>query len=247
MDELRQNETRIATLIDTETDCQVFSDVEIANSKREEAKKKLFNIVEIKPEKKVLPKQSISFEKEVFVNEELNPVVEPETNLESLPEIEPEIEENIEEESETATEQYLEKEIEEETQQIEKKLQRKKIVYEDKKKPSIKLRLKLATCAIVCILTCLGGWAIYNAVEIKTLTGEAQAKNAQYNINVVKVISNTSKLDDLTNPNSITNLDELEKADIVQIIPKDKTLPQTIEKQSNWFDRVCNWLSNLFK
>ena len=102
-------------------------------------------------------------------------------------------------------------------------------------------------CAVVCILTCLGGWAIYNATQIKTLTAEAEAKSYQYQINVITVASNISKLDDLTNPNSITNLEELEKANIVEIIPRETVAPQVIEKQSNWFDRVCNWLSNLFK
>ncbi len=247
-----------------DTDYQTFSDEKKSTEKREEAKRKLFNFVEPKSEKKVLPKQSISLNKEVFENEEVENV-EPKNEIKffSQTEIEPEkiIEENIEENIEKnieddiadEIEQEPEMEIEQQTEyeddivQEEKRLQRKKIVYENQKKPSIKLRLKLAICAIALVLTCLGGWAIYNAVEIKTLTGEAQAKNAEYNISVMKVIKTTSKLDDLTNPNSITNLDELESANIVQIIPKEKVSPKTIEKQSNWFDRVCNWLSNLFK
>ena len=242
MDEQKQRETRIATLIDT--DYQTFSDEKKSTEKREEAKRKLFNFVEPKSEKKVLPKQSISLSKEVFENEEVKNVKpEKEIKFFSQTDIEPKkiIEDNIANEIEQQTE--LEGDIAEE----EKRLQRKKVVYENQKKPSLKLRLKLAICAIALVLTCLGGWAIYNAVEIKTLTGEAQAKNAEYNISVMKVIKTTSKLDDLTNPNSITNLDELESANIVQIIPKEKVSPKTIEKQSNWFDRLCNWLSNLFK
>ncbi len=227
-----------------DTDYQTFSDEKKSTEKREEAKRKLFNFVEPKSEKKVLPKQSISLSKEVFENEEIKNL-EPEKEIKffSQTEIEPKkiIEEDIANEIEQQTE--LEGDIAEE----EKRLQRKKVVYKNQKKPSLKLRLKLAICAIALVLTCLGGWAIYNAVEIKTLTGEAQAKNAEYNISVMKVIKTTSKLDDLTNPNSITNLDELESANIVQIIPKEKVSPKTIEKQSNWFDRLCNWLSNLFK
>ena len=258
MDEQKQRETRIATLIDT--DYQTFSDEKKSTEKREEAKRKLFNFVEPKSEKKVLPKQSISLSKEVFENEEVKNVEpEKEINFFSQTEIEPkkiiedDIVNEIEQEPEFEIEQESEFEIEQQTEyeddlaQEEKRLQRKKVVYENQKKPSLKLRLKLAICAIALVLTCLGGWAIYNAVEIKTLTGEAQAKNAEYNINVMKVIRTTSKLDDLTNPNSITNLDELESANVVQIIPKEKASPKTIEKQSNWFDRLCNWLSNLFK
>ena len=250
MDEQKQRETRIATLIDT--GYQTFSDEKKSTEKREEAKRKLFNFVEPKSEKKVLPKQSISLSKEVFENEEVKNVKpEKEIKFFSQTEIEPkkinedDIVNEIEQEPEFEIEQQTE--YEDDLAQEEKRLQRKKIVYENQKKPSLKLRLKLAICAIVLVLTCLGGWAIYNAVEIKTLTGEAQAKNAEYNINVMKVIRTTSKLDDLTNPNSITNLDELESANVVQIIPKEKASPKTIEKQSNWFDRLCNWLSNLFK
>ena len=244
MDEQKQNETRIATLIDT--DYQTFSDEKKSAEKREEAKRKLFNFVESKSEKKVLPKQSISLNKEVFTNEEMEKEKpEKEIKFFSQNEIEANIEPEKEVEKEIETEDQPE--YEENVAQEENRLQRKKIVYENQKKPSIKLRLKLAICAVALVLTCLGGWAIYNAVEIKTLTGEAQAKNAEYNISVMKVIRTTSKLDDLTNPNSITNLDELESANIVQMIPKEKSLPKTIEKQSNWFDRVCNWLSNLFK
>lgn len=258
MDEQKQREIRIATLIDT--DYQTFSDEKKSTEKREEAKRKLFNFVEPKSEKKVLPKQSISLSKEVFDNEEIKNV-EPEKEIKffSQTEIEPKkiieenIEENIEDDIVSEIEQEPEFEIEQQTElegniaEEEKRLQHKKVVYENQKKPSLKLRLKLAICAIALVLTCLGGWAIYNAVEIKTLIGEAQAKNAEYNINVMKVIKTTSKLDDLTNPNSITNLDELESANIVHIIPKEKASPRTIEKQSNWFDRLCNWLSNLFK
>ena len=250
MDEQKQRETRIATLIDA--DYQTFSDEKKSTEKREEAKRKLFNFVEPKSEKKVLPKQSISLSKEVFENEEVKNV-KPEKEIKFFSQTEIEPKKIIEDDIVNEIEQEPEFEIEQQTEceddlaQEEKRLQRKKVVYENQKKPSLKLRLKLAICAIALVLTCLGGWAIYNAVEIKTLTGEAQAKNAEYNINVMKVIKTTSKLDDLTNPNSITNLDELESANVVQIIPKEIASPKTIEKQSNWFDRLCNWLSNLFK
>ena len=250
MDEQKQRETRIATLIDT--DYQTFSDEKKSTEKREEAKRKLFNFVEPKSEKKVLPKQSISLSKEVFENEEIKNL-EPEKEIKFFSQTEIEPKKIIEDDIANKIEQEPEFEIEQQTElegniaEEEKRLQHKKVVYENQKKPSLKLRLKLAICAIALVLTCLGGWAIYNAVEIKTLTGEAQAKNAEYNINVMKVIKTTSKLDDLTNPNSITNLDELESANIVQIIPKEKASLKTIEKQSNWFDRLCNWLSNLFK
>lgn len=245
MDELKQNETKIATMVDIQISNQSSFDVktESSSEKREEAKKKLFNFVEHEQEKKVLPKQSISLDKQEFSSLEDKKIEQPvvQENEKEL-----QVDQNQQEEVEAEI-QDEEIDVDEETNFEEQTIKKQKIVYLPKQKTNFKLRLKLAICAIVCVLTCLGGWAIYNAIEIKTLTAEAQAKNAQYSINVAKVISNTSKLDDLTNPNSITNLDELEKANIIEIIPKAKTYPQTIEKKSNWFDRICNWLSNLFK
>ena len=149
-------------------------------------------------------------------------------------------------ETEVMPETVVEEEREDEIEEAEETIETAKIIIEPQKKKNFKLRLKLAICAFALILTCLGGWAIYNAIEIKTLTAEAQAAKNQYNINVATVISNISKLDDLTNPNSITNLDELSSAEILPITPKDKTAPTKFEKESNWFDRVCNWFSNLF-
>ena len=245
MDELKQNETKITTLVDTQISNQSSFDIQTESSieKREEAKKKLFNFVEHEQEKKALPKQSISLDKQEFSSLE-DKKVEEFATLENGKELQ--IVQNTQEEIETEI-QDEEIDADVNTKWEEQTVKKQKIVYLPKQKNNFKLRLKLAICAIVCVLTCLGGWAIYNVIEIKTLTAEAQAKNAQYSINVAKVISNTSKLDDLTNPNSITNLDELEKANIIEIIPKEKTYPQTIEKKSNWFDRICNWLSNLFK
>ena len=174
MDEQKQRETRIATLIDT--DYQTFSDEKKSTEKREEAKRKLFNFVEPKSEKKVLPKQSISLSKEVFENEEIKNL-EPEKEIKFFSQTEIEPKKIIEDDIVSEIEQKPEFEIEQQTElegniaEEEKRLQHKKVVYENQKKPSLKLRLKLAICAIVLVLTCLGGWAIYNAVEIKTLTG----------------------------------------------------------------------------
>lgn len=244
MEELR-SETQTTILVDVESQAQI--ETQTPEEKREKARAKLFNFVVQEPEKKVLPKQSISLERQVFENDSSQPdnQIIPDEYFEDEIKNKDNLIDDIEEAESQDVVQQIEvnndSDIEEETKT------KKRVVYERKPKKNLILRLKLAVCAVVCVLTCLGGWAIYNAVEIKTLTGEAQAKNAEYNINVVTVISNTSKLDDLTNTNSITNLDELERANIIEVIPKEKVAPKVIEKQSNWFDRVCNWLSNLFK
>lgn len=260
MDERLENKSSVLIETKKEVDFQAFSNIQkLANpeiERKDQAKSKLFenvSFVEKEPEEReeFLRAQKISLKAELQSMREpevyTRPKVEYDPNatidqyLEEEVEIKQEIQEEIKEEV------VAEEEIEENLKEEIKSEENVKIIYQNAAKKNLKLRLKLAACAVLCVLTCLGGWAIYNATQIKTLTAEAQAKSYQYQINVVKVASNISKLDDLTNPNSITNLDELNKANIVPVIPHETVAPQQIEKQSNWFDRVCNWISNLFK
>lgn len=113
------------------------------------------------------------------------------------------------------------------------------------KKPKFKTRLKIICVGAVLVLVCMLGWAIGNAVQIKTLTAEMEQANKIYSVNVVTHISNISKADDLTNPDSIFNLSSLSDAEVIPLQPTTKQ-PVEYSVKSNWFDRLCNWLSNLF-
>ena len=113
------------------------------------------------------------------------------------------------------------------------------------KKNNFKTRLKIICFGTVAVLTCLFGWAIYNSIQIKTLTEELEQANKIYSVNIVSHISNISKADDLTNPDSIFDLSSLSEAEIIPLTPTPEE-PVEYSKKSNWFDRLCNWLSNLF-
>lgn len=113
------------------------------------------------------------------------------------------------------------------------------------KRAKPKTRFKIFIFALIGVLACMCGWSIYNAVEIKTLTAEIEQANKIYSVNVYNYIKTISKADDLTNKDSITNLDSLSEAGIVPLQPK-KEDPSEFSVKSNWFDRLCNWLSNLF-
>lgn len=220
---------------------EVAPDVSVEEEKKLEAEKKLFptRFVEIDAKKQAspLPSQKIAIsaenEFELETKEETETLVQQETKQEV------ETQEIVEEEVEEETGEVLEEETTEEVEE------NKKLKKANSKR--FKYKLKMAFAAMAMVLVCFGGWAIYNAVKIETLNAQMQAESAQYSVNVAKVITNISKLDDLTNPNSITNLDELSSAQIIEVAPKAETFPKTLEKQSNWFDRVCNWISNLFK
>ena len=256
MDERLEGKSSILIETNKEVDLEAFSNIQkLANpeiEKKEQAKAKLFQNVsfveeEYKDKEDVLPSQKISLNAEIEDDSEI--YIPPKVEYDLNATIDQYLQEEVEVKEEIEEEILQEAEVQEEIVAVEKEEREEsvKVIYQNAKKKNLKLRLKLAACAVVCVLTCLGGWAIYNATQIKTLTAEAQAKSYQYQINVVTVASNISKLDDLTNPNSITNLDELEKANIVDVIPRETVAPQALEKQSNWFDRVCNWISTLFK
>ena len=122
-------------------------------------------------------------------------------------------------------------------------------ISEDENKPvkraKSKTRFRIFIFGLISVLACMCGWSIYNAVEIKTLTAEIEQANKIYSVNVYNYVKTISKADDLTNKDSITNLDSLSEAGIVPLQPTKEDKSEYSVK-SNWFDRLCNWLSNLF-
>lgn len=157
------------------------------------------------------------------------PLKEEESETETLPEEKEEIEVSSEEETLS--------DVQEEN------------ISEDENKPvkraKPKTRFRIFIFGLISVLACMCGWSIYNAVEIKTLTAEIEQANKIYSVNVYNYIKTISKADDLTNKDSITNLDSLSEAGIVPLQPTKEDKSEYSVK-SNWFDRLCNWLSNLF-
>lgn len=231
-----------------------FSKPEEKKDKQEKIKPKIeFKAAETffsekKKQKKTENEKQISFDSiSSFANEkQLKNVVEGEVYLKDVQkaQIEPKIAEQQAQSEKTETiieeipkmieEENTETIIEENTENIKKS------------KPKFKTRLKIICIGAVLVLACMIGWTIANAVEIKTLTAEMEQANKIYSVNIITHISNISKADDLTNPDSIFNLSSLSEAEVVPLQPQ---LQQPVEysNRSNWFDRLCNWLSNLFK
>ena len=225
---------------------QILEATAVTNSKLE-AERKLFPLrfveIDAKKEQSPLPTQKISLdvEKNSLIEKEQVKSFEIQKDISLLNSTK--VENTKEDKLVNETEKHFDQNIKIEQENI--VLENTKLRKADSKK--LKNRLKVCFVAMICVLTCLGGWSIYNAIKIETLNAQEQLETAEYNINIAKVITNISKLDDLTNPNSITNLDELSSAQIIEVAPKNELFPKTLEKHSNWFDRVCNWLSNLFK
>lgn len=154
-----------------------------------------------------------------------------------------------EEESETETLPEEKEEIEDSSEEETLSVVQEENISEDEDKPvkraKPKTRFRIFIFGLISVLACMCGWSIYNAVEIKTLTAEIEQANKIYSVNVYNYVKTISKADDLTNKDSITNLDSLSDAGIVPLQPTKEDKSEYSVK-SNWFDRLCNWLSNLF-
>lgn len=258
-----KRETTVSILEKTESKPEVVFETDV-EEKKQEAKKTLFSNTpskymenlkknfskeeeQPKKEAKVTPKIQFEAAETFFAEKQKRdkkqakgqvsfqsvyaPAEEEEILIETKPAVEEEkVEEQIEEEQETP-------ELEEETVSEEEEKPRQK--------PKFKTRLKIICVGAVLVLACMIGWTIANAVQIETLTSEMEQANKIYSVNIVTHISNISKADDLTNPDSIFNLDELSNAEVIPLQPTPSA-PTEYSVRSNWFDRVCNWLSNLF-
>lgn len=152
-----------------------------------------------------------------------------------------------EEEPETLPEEKEEIEVSSEKETVNDVIEENVSENENKpvKRAKPKTRFRIFVFGLIGVLACMCGWSIYNAVEIKTLTAEIEQANKIYSVNVYNYVKTISKADDLTNKDSITNLDSLSEAGIVPLQPT-KEQPSEYSVKSNWFDRLCNWLSNLF-
>lgn len=152
-----------------------------------------------------------------------------------------------EEEPETLPEEKEEIEVSSEKETVNDVIEENVSENENKpvKRAKPKTRFRIFIFGLISVLACMCGWSIYNVVEIKTLTAEIEQANKIYSVNVYNYVKTISKADDLTNKDSITNLDSLSDAGIVPLQPTKEDKSEYSVK-SNWFDRLCNWLSNLF-
>lgn len=116
--------------------------------------------------------------------------------------------------------------------------QRKKI-FVVKKDKSLKVhkksKLKLAICSILFAI--FGVWGVVNITTISSVSSQISEVSTSYELNLFNYLKNLISLD-ATNSENMKNLFET--------IPEDQNLPTEIEKESNWYDRITNFLGGLF-
>lgn len=120
----------------------------------------------------------------------------------------------------------------------------------NQKPKNSKFRFRLLSCVFACLVAITGGWIIGNIIEISqtsTQISEVTTSNSKYSADILKLLNNIRKLDntDTTVPNpedgSLLPIEEF-----IQITPDPLEDVTEYQKESNWFDKICNFIKNLF-
>ena len=128
------------------------------------------------------------------------------------------------------------------------------LVEKVQQKPTFKLKnkAKVWLFSIISILIMLGGLAIYNGITINNMNNqitETTTSINNYNSEIKKVIDS---IEDLTNDHNVLGsadrlgLNEATEENKVTIELEQKNEVKDYESQTNFFDKICNFLRHLF-
>lgn len=99
-----------------------------------------------------------------------------------------------------------------------------KVERAKRKKATSPLLKKISIAVFVLLVGVLGSWTIYNAVEI-----------SQYNLRLDTYLMKLGTMDSASSMN-----------DMFETYPVENKGASSIEEQSNWFDRFCNFIARFF-
>lgn len=110
-------------------------------------------------------------------------------------------------------------------------------------------RMRLCTGVMCLLIALFGGWIIGNTIEIASTSAqiaETEMTKDLYEANLVSYLQKISQLDNWNDNNINSDSTLIPIEEIIPIIPTPLEDPTAYERESNWFDKICNWLSNLF-
>lgn len=96
---------------------------------------------------------------------------------------------------------------------------------------------KIAKFVLPILIAIFGVWGVVNIAQIDHVAGEIEQVTSDYELNLISYLKNLTSLD-ATNSENMENLFET--------IPDESVPPEEVGEQSNWFDRICNFLGGLF-
>lgn len=96
---------------------------------------------------------------------------------------------------------------------------------------------KFKKIVIAVLFGIFGIWGIVNLTQIDLISAQVAEISSEYNMNLISYLNNLRNLD-ATNSENMQNL--------FGTIPDQELKSSGIDRQSNWFDRFCNFLGGLF-
>ncbi|MBQ8444375.1 MAG: hypothetical protein IJX25_03385 [Clostridia bacterium] len=111
-----------------------------------------------------------------------------------------------------------------------------KIEREEEVKPKVKFG-KMKYVVLSILFAIFGVWGIVTIAQLDSLNSNLAKVETVYQLNLSKYAKNLATLD-------ATSTDNMEK--LLPTIPDQKGDATEIEEQSNWFDRICNFIAGLF-
>lgn len=126
----------------------------------------------------------------------------------------------------------------------------------DVKKTNVKVQMrtkgKIILIAISFLIIILTGFSIFNAIKINNLNSSINNLNNQITIEDANLKKAIKELGALTSEEKIKeesgnlNLSEIEDSKILDVELYERKPIQKIGEKSNWFSKLCDFLSNIF-
>lgn len=110
---------------------------------------------------------------------------------------------------------------------------------------SKKFRFKLVVAVFAIVMGVCAGWTIGNAIAINNEAAALATLQEEYNVNLTQYMLKISQVDGINPSEDETSLSPI--TNIVTLHPQPQKNAEGYAKKSNWFDNLCNWLSNLFR
>lgn len=118
--------------------------------------------------------------------------------------------------------------------------QRVKVFKIEKAQPEEKVKPKnnrFKYIIMSVLFAIFGVWGIVNIAQIDQVTKSVAEVTSEYNMNLVSYLNKLKSLD-------ATSTENMQK--LVDTIPEKGEGASQIKSHSNWFDRLCDFLSGLF-
>lgn len=110
-------------------------------------------------------------------------------------------------------------------------------------------RGKIAIAVFSIVFVVLVAFAIYNGIALSSLSTEVALKNQAVASQTVVINDLTREYNDLTvdvSDGISMGYRQPVSSDYVEIVVSKRAAKNTTQIESNWFDRLCEFLSNLF-